>query len=182
MISIFKGAFGNGSPFLFVSTCLIVELQIHCSIQPITDVRMAYLFSPLAILVSLFAMLSPNVMCRAALSQGAPSYDSTSSADSNVNLVYFEREPVFDMQELIDSVRYPFDARMKGIQGTVRVNVLIGKNGTTLKAYVDMSAHPVLDNEALRVIRNFKKWTPAVFKGEPADCWMIVPIKFRLRD
>lgn len=93
----------------------------------------------------------------------------------------YEREPTFDMQRLVRSVRYPREAIRDSIEGIVRVRVLIGIDGTTMKAKVIEPVHPLLDAEALRVMLNFKDWTPAIIKGAPAPCWIVVPIRFRLK-
>ncbi len=78
-------------------------------------------------------------------------------------------------------VRYPREAIRDSIEGIVRVRVLIGIDGTTMKAKVIEPVHPLLDAEALRVMLNFKDWTPAIIKGAPAPCWIAVPISFRLK-
>lgn len=40
--------------------------------------------------------------------------------------------------------------------------------------------HPLLDSEAMRVIRGMPKWAPAELKGEKVPMYITTPINFAL--
>jgi protein TonB len=75
---------------------------------------------------------------------------------------------------------YPDMARETGIEGHVRVYILIGKDGRVLRAELDDRVHvPVLDAAALEAA---KRWvfTPAYLHGHPVAVWDALPFEFTL--
>ena len=46
---------------------------------------------------------------------------------------------------------------------------------------VIQSVHPVLDQQAIRVIKKMDRWIPAYVDGVPARCSFNQPFKFSLR-
>jgi protein TonB len=90
--------------------------------------------------------------------------------------------PVDVMPKLLASaVKYPEEARDKGLEGLVRVKAFVGKDGKVIEAAVDagQSGPPVLEKAAVDAVR---QWTfePARAKGEPVEIWIVVPVNFRL--
>jgi len=79
-------------------------------------------------------------------------------------------------QDILKEIKYPEET--KGIHGTVYVSFVIDKNGNVENIDIASGVHPILDNEALRVIGLLEKWTPGSFKGEPANVKFTVPINF----
>lgn len=77
-------------------------------------------------------------------------------------------------------LRYPEEAVMNGIQGTVQVNFIIGKDGKVRDVSIAKSVDPSLDNEALRVVSASPKWRPGRLRGEKVATSMTVPVEFRL--
>ena len=77
-------------------------------------------------------------------------------------------------------LRYPEEAVMNGIQGTVQVNFIIGKDGKVRDVSIAKSVDPSLDNEALRVVIASPKWRPGRLRGEKVATSMTVPVEFRL--
>ncbi len=83
---------------------------------------------------------------------------------------------------LANRVQYPMEALQKGIQGTVYVSFIIEKDGSVSSAKIIKSVHPVLDREALRVIRNMPTWQhPGTHRGKPVRVAYTAPINFELR-
>jgi TonB family protein len=76
------------------------------------------------------------------------------------------------------NVRYPLEAMVQGIAGRVVVGFIIDEEGTVSDAWVIRSAHPLLDNEVLRVIKASPEWTPGIYEGEPVKTKMIIPFTF----
>ncbi len=81
---------------------------------------------------------------------------------------------------LSNSIKYPKKARKKGIQGRVYVEVLINENGEVAYTKIVRSVDPLLDEEALRVIKNSPKFIPGYKDGKPEEGWMSLAINFRL--
>ncbi len=81
-----------------------------------------------------------------------------------------------------DHLRYPIDAELERITGRVVVMITVSKTGDILKYRIDKSAHPLLDKEALRMVKSMPKkgWTPGQVNGESVDMRYTIPIIFRL--
>ena len=79
-------------------------------------------------------------------------------------------------------LRYPETAKSAGIQGKVTLSFCIEADGTLSDVKVIRSAHPELDAEALRVLKNCPdKWTPAYKDGTPVRVNFVYPVIFQLR-
>lgn len=77
---------------------------------------------------------------------------------------------------------YPPRCRRLGIEGVVRVRVLVGERGRPLEVVVGRSSgDPSLDEAALDAVRKWR-FEPAKRDGTPIRAWAIVPIEFRLVD
>lgn len=79
------------------------------------------------------------------------------------------------------NIKYPEICREKGIQGIVLVEFLITKEGNIEDVKVIKSVDPLLDQEAIRVIKLMPKWTPAENKGEKVNMIYNLPIRFKLQ-
>ena len=77
-------------------------------------------------------------------------------------------------------MRYPEEAKNAGIQGRVHLQFIIEKDGTPAQPRIVRSVHPLLDKEALRIIRQMPKWTPRKQDGRPQRVLYTIPIQFRL--
>lgn len=75
---------------------------------------------------------------------------------------------------------YPEEAKKAGIQGRVILQFIIEKDGTPAQPRIVRSVHPLLDKEALRIIRQMPKWTPGKQDGKPQQVLYTIPISFRL--
>lgn len=75
-------------------------------------------------------------------------------------------------------VKYPKYAKEAGIEGTVIVHFVIDTNGKISEAHVHESVHPVLDEEAVRVVMKSPKWKPAKKDGKPVKVSYTLPIVF----
>ena len=79
------------------------------------------------------------------------------------------------------NTKYPPIAKDAGIQGTVFVYFLVGKDGKVKDARVLRSVDPRLDAEALRVIKSLPDFSPGTQQGEPVDVQYTAPVKFIIR-
>ena len=82
---------------------------------------------------------------------------------------------------LAQNVKYPQEAMKKKIQGSVRVGFTVNPDGSIVNAKVERKVNPLLDNEALRVVKSMPKWIPGKLNGEPVPVKMYVPVNFRMR-
>ena len=81
---------------------------------------------------------------------------------------------------LAQNVKYPQEALKKRIQGSVRIGFTVNPDGSIVNAKVERKVNPLLDNEALRVVKAMPKWTPGKLNGEPVPVKMYIPVGFRL--
>ena len=76
---------------------------------------------------------------------------------------------------------YPALARRMGLEGTVRLKVLISREGSALKIEIAQSSgHEILDKAATEAVKNWR-FTPAHQGDSPVDEWVQVPVVFRLK-
>ena len=85
------------------------------------------------------------------------------------------------MNFLSKNIQYPAEARTKGVQGRVIVQFMVNKDGSTSDFKVLRSIHPLLDAEALRVLKTMPKWTPGTQKGQAVNAKFVVPVSFSLK-
>lgn len=101
--------------------------------------------------------------------------------------LFHVKGPGFQYDNLFDSLpkmkshprpNYPQAAFVKGIQGTVKLRILINALGQVVHVAVEQSI-PGLDSEAIRAIRH---WTfePAVRGGRPVPAAIVSPVAFRI--
>lgn len=85
------------------------------------------------------------------------------------------------LEYLGKNLRYPFSAKDKKIERTVICCFFIEKDGSVKDPTVMQPVHPLLDREALRVLRILPKWMPAKKQGRPIRVKYILPVSFRLK-
>ena len=81
---------------------------------------------------------------------------------------------------LRSNIKYPIVAQENGEQGCVFVQFIIEKDGSISDVKVARSDAPLLDEEAMRVIKAMPKWNPGKLKGIPVRVKNEVPVVFRL--
>lgn len=85
------------------------------------------------------------------------------------------------MSYLKTNLRYPKAAQEMGVGGRVIVQFWVDVDGTVTNPVVTKSAHKLLDDEALRLVRNMPKWKPGRnSKGEVEAMLFNLPIQFQL--
>lgn len=83
---------------------------------------------------------------------------------------------------LAQSVQYPYECQKRGIQGRVICQFVVTKNGKIEDVHVVRSGgHPLLDREAVRVLKSMPKWKPGKQRGKPVRVQYTVPVNFRLQ-
>jgi TonB family protein len=81
---------------------------------------------------------------------------------------------------LVENIKYPEEARTKGIQGTVFVTFVIEKDGTVSTVKILRGIGSGCDEEAQRVVSGMPKWIPGKQKGDPVRVQFNLPINFKL--
>ena len=84
------------------------------------------------------------------------------------------------MQWLTKNLKYPVAAQKSRIQGTVVVSFIVNKDGSVANIKVSTSVDPLLDNEALRVMKMMPKWKPGIDKGKVCRTMIAIPVVFQL--
>lgn len=82
---------------------------------------------------------------------------------------------------LTKNIRYPRLAAESDIQGKVYVRFVVNKKGKIENVHILRSVHPLLDNEALRVVKSMPDWTPGEQAGKPVSVWFTLPVVFALQ-
>ena len=72
-------------------------------------------------------------------------------------------------------------APKKVIEGRVWIAFVIDTKGYADEVWVERSVDPLLDQEALRVIKMLPRMTPATVDGKPVNLRYSIPINFRLK-
>ena len=87
------------------------------------------------------------------------------------------------MRNFISShIMYPDYAKEAGIEGRCFISFVVEKDGSLSSIVVVKSAHPLLDKEAIRVIKLMPNWIPASNAGKPVRLKVFVPVKFSLKN
>jgi len=85
-------------------------------------------------------------------------------------------------KDIAVAIEYPREARENNISGRVFVQFVIDTAGYVTQPEVVRSVHPLLDNEAIRVVKTLKQFTPGYQRGKPAFVEFTLPINFQLSE
>jgi len=106
--------------------------------------------------------------------------------DKPMDFRVVEQLPEFPggMQEFVRwltaNLRYPQPARERKIEGKVVVSFIINRDGSIADIKVAKAVNPLLDREALRVMRMMPEWKPGIDKAKPCRTMIAIPIVFKL--
>lgn len=81
---------------------------------------------------------------------------------------------------LAKNLKYPVSALRAGIEGKVYIQFVISETGEITNVTVKKSADPILDDEAVRIVKAMPKWNPGTIDGKPVNSVFSLPITFRL--
>ena len=84
------------------------------------------------------------------------------------------------MKYLHDNISYPTSAWENRIQGLVYLRFVVNKEGRISDIKILTSVHPLLDNEAIRVVKSMPKWIPARHNGKIVNAYFILPVRFTI--
>ena len=119
---------------------------------------------------------------------GIPDALAQAQTKAPINYMDLEETPKFKGEGIeafsfwvSPTIKYPPKAKKQIIQGTVLVRFTINTKGKVINAYIEDSSHPLLDAEALRVVRKSPKWAPAKINGQHVMVSYTIPVIFKLR-
>ncbi|UOQ64338.1 energy transducer TonB [Hymenobacter volaticus] len=99
----------------------------------------------------------------------------------------YECMPVYEggidglLRDLSRNLVYPDDALSSEIQGQVIISFVVGSDGYVKNVSVAKGLTPSTDAEAIRVVQELKKLTPATQDGEAVSVAFKVPINFAIQ-
>jgi protein TonB len=83
-------------------------------------------------------------------------------------------------EHIVANFRYPKKALKEKIEGRVNVHYIINEEGL-VEDIQTKGGNPILQTEALRIIRLIPKMEPGKFRGKPIKCKHVIPITFKLQ-
>jgi len=94
----------------------------------------------------------------------------------------FDRLPEFpggDVTKYVEhNLRYPAVAIKQKIHGSVIVTFVISKTGHVKDVKVERGVNPIIDDEAVKTIRNMPPWRPGMMHGKPINFLFRMSINF----
>lgn len=107
-----------------------------------------------------------------------------------IPMTYQKKNPSFNGGDANDFSKwvnehknYPEEAKKAGIEGRVTTQFTITKEGKLINARILRGVHPLLDEEAIRVIESApQNWKPGERRGEPIDVTYTFPVIFKLSE
>ena len=103
-------------------------------------------------------------------------------------LLVVETMPVFPggldslMSFLKNNTIYPDSARNAGIEGKVYVAFVVNKEGWVQDVRVIRGVSPLLNEEAIRVVKLMPRWSPGYQEGKAVNVQYTLPMNFKLTD
>jgi TonB family protein len=121
----------------------------------------------------------------------APAYSqakkgSSSGVKAGFGVTVVQSQPEFPggadslYEYLSHNLKYPRDAKLQGIHGSVYVGFLVDKTGVLKNHKVLSGVTDELNEEAMRVIKAMPDWKPGTRAGENVDVQYILRIDFIL--
>lgn len=78
------------------------------------------------------------------------------------------------------SINYPEQARKKGTEGKVYVEVIVNEKGRLTKPKIKKGIGAGCDKEAIRIIKMAPYWKPGTINGKPVKVKLVTPVVFKL--
>ena len=116
--------------------------------------------------------------------------ENTPTREASVDEVYtvVEQNPEFPggmealYRYLASNLSYPDEAKASMIEGKVFVTFVIERDGMVTGVKTIRSPHPMLTQEAERVVKAMPKWKPGKQRGKKVRVQYTIPINFQLDD
>ena len=86
------------------------------------------------------------------------------------------------MKFVSDNIHYPSEAQINNIQGKVYLKFVVTAEGISDMIEVTKGVDPLLDNEAIRVVKMLPKFKPGKQGGVPVPVWFALPVTFKIEN
>ena len=106
--------------------------------------------------------------------------------EETYDLITVDKPPAFPggekdlLKYLAENIKYPPLARETGIQGTVALTFIVGKDGRVGDVQVVKEIGGGCGKEAVRVVQSMPGWIPGEANGHPVKVRFTLPVRFRL--
>jgi len=110
------------------------------------------------------------------------------TGENDEPFIKVEEDPLFPggkaalLKYIAENTNYPFEASENNIQGKVIVKFAVWSDGSVKRIEVIRGVHPLLDEEAKRVVSSLPEWEPGKQNGKPVPVWFVVPVTFQMTD
>ncbi|SIN71098.1 energy transducer TonB [Algoriphagus halophilus] len=84
------------------------------------------------------------------------------------------------MAFMSENLKYPEQAKEKGVEGVVIVSFVVQKDGSISNPEILRGIGAGCDEEAIRVVKAFPSWTPGEKDGEKVNTQIQLPVKYML--
>lgn len=117
----------------------------------------------------------------------APPPKAAQSSNGKENFTFVEQMPEFPggqakmMEYLSKNIHYPQEAIKSGISGPVYLKFIVTEIGEIEQVEVVRKLNPLLDREAVRVVKSMPKWKPGKQNGKAVRVYYTLPIRFALQ-
>ena len=140
----------------------------------------------------LLPLMAVMIVCAnldaAAMKKSMPSRSEINNVTETDSKVYKAAEvmPQFPggMDELSKwlsaNVKYPAEAMAKGVQGVVIARFVVKADGSIGTVELMKKVHPLLDAEAVRVLKTLPKFKPGMSGGKAVDVYFSIPLTFAI--
>ncbi|MDD5284188.1 MAG: M56 family metallopeptidase [Bacteroidales bacterium] len=129
---------------------------------------------PLAF-IAVTAFATPEISDRLSEISSVKDIKISRQQDTLIPLATVETKPLFANGQgeeaftrwVAEHVKYPEEAKNKGIQGTVVASLVVNSEGEVTNSKIVRGVHPLLDAETIRVLESSPKWEcPGISKGK----------------
>ncbi len=81
-----------------------------------------------------------------------------------------------------ENIKYPAEAQNNSIQGRVSLKFVVNPDGSVGRIEIILGIDPLLDEEAIRVVRSLPKFIPGKQGGVAVPVWFSLPVRFKLEN
>jgi len=115
-----------------------------------------------------------------AIDEDSEDLDVVSFAQVEVNPQFPGGENAM-LKFISSNIKYPAEAKSKGIEGKVFVEFVVGVNGKVSGVKVLRGVDPLLNAEAVRVVSMLPDFIPGSANGKPVAVSYVIPVTFSLK-
>ncbi len=161
-----------------------IQMMARAASEPFQRLRFLGMVPLVGLLLFVFSCEKEDLNPQLTLSEEFTQTLALASSTEVFDVVEQQPNPSGGMsgwnQYLSTNLRYPFEARRRGIEGTVIVVFEILKDGSVRNVEILRGIGGGADEEAIRVVLNSPKWEPGRQRGKAVITRMRLPIRFKL--